>query len=374
MSSSQPRTKPWEVSQGKSAASTTEPLTSNIPPSSLSNSSTTATAQGQPQLQIQPPSVPELPTSLSSDLNTMAESSPYGGYGNSSMNRYGTTGGYGSSMYGGGYGSSMYGNSMYGGGYGSSMYGGGYGGYGSGYGGYGSYGSGMYGGGMYGNNPSMMGQGGLGEGTQATFQLIESIIGAVGGFAQMLEATYMATHSSFFTMVNLAEQFGNLKNALGSILGIFALIKFVKKIFYKITGRVYNYGINASEFTKFEKNQKKLEENLRRNQSGQKPRISLKPLVLFLVAAVGFPYLLSKAIKLIEEKNQRPPPVPSKIQFARALYEFNPQNPQVEAPLEPKEIVAILDSRDNWLRIRKRSGTMGWVPLNYVEVDRKSVV
>ena len=38
-----------------------------------------------------------------------------------------------------------------------------------------------------------MGQGGLGEGTQATFQLIESIIGAVGGFAQMLEATYMAT-------------------------------------------------------------------------------------------------------------------------------------------------------------------------------------
>ena len=101
------------------------------------------------------------------------------------------------------------------------------------------------------------------------------------------------------------------------------------------------------------KNQKKLEENLRRNQSGQKPRISLKPLVLFLVAAVGFPYLLSKAIKLIEEKNQRPPPVPSKIQFARALYEFNPQNPQVEAPLEPKEIVAILDSRDNWLRIRK---------------------
>ncbi|EEQ43909.1 peroxin-13 [Candida albicans P87] len=368
MSSSQPRTKPWEVSQGKSAASTTEPLTSNIPPSSLSNSSTTATAQGQPQSQIQPPSVPELPTSLSSDLNTMAESSPYGGYGNSSMNRYGTTGGYGSSMYGGGYGSIMYGNSMYGGGYGSSMYGGGYGGYASGYGGYGSYGSGMYGGGMYGNNPSMMGQGGLGEGTQATFQLIESIIGAVGGFAQMLEATYMATHSSFFTMVNLAEQFGNLKNALGSILGIFALIKFVKKIFYKITGRVYNYGINASEFTKFEKNQKKLEENLRRNQSGQKPRISLKPLVLFLVAAVGFPYLLSKAIKLIEEKNQRPPPVPSKIQFARALYEFNPQNPQVEAPLEPKEIVAILDSRDNWLRIRKRSGTMGWVPSNYVEV------
>jgi len=32
----------------------------------------------------------------------------------------------------------------------------------------------------------------------ATFQIIESIVGAFGGFAQMLESTFMATHSSFF--------------------------------------------------------------------------------------------------------------------------------------------------------------------------------
>ena len=36
------------------------------------------------------------------------------------------------------------------------------------------------------------------QSTQATFQIIESIVGAFGGFAQMLESTYMATHSSFF--------------------------------------------------------------------------------------------------------------------------------------------------------------------------------
>jgi hypothetical protein len=28
--------------------------------------------------------------------------------------------------------------------------------------------------------------------------MIEGIVGAFGGFAQMLESTYMATHSSFF--------------------------------------------------------------------------------------------------------------------------------------------------------------------------------
>lgn len=38
------------------------------------------------------------------------------------------------------------------------------------------------------------------QSTAATFQMIESIVGAFGGLAQMLESTYMATHSSFFGM------------------------------------------------------------------------------------------------------------------------------------------------------------------------------
>jgi len=72
-------------------------------------------------------------------------------------------------------------------------------------GGMGGYGS-MYGGGMYGgmggmpgdpNNPNSL-TNGFTQSTQATFQIIESIVGAFGGFAQMLESTYMATHSSFF--------------------------------------------------------------------------------------------------------------------------------------------------------------------------------
>jgi hypothetical protein len=63
----------------------------------------------------------------------------------------------------------------------------------------------MYGGGMPGmygqmgmdpNNPSLTQS--FGQSTQATFQLIEGLVGAFGGFAQMLESTYMATHSSFF--------------------------------------------------------------------------------------------------------------------------------------------------------------------------------
>lgn len=86
----------------------------------------------------------------------------------------------------------------------------GMGGYGGGmYGGYGGYGGGMYGGmggGMYGGMGGGMGMPGdpnsltnsFNNSTQATFQMLEGIVTAFGGFAQMLESTYMATHSSFF--------------------------------------------------------------------------------------------------------------------------------------------------------------------------------
>ena len=80
------------------------------------------------------------------------------------------------------------------------MYGGG--GYGSMYGGMGGMGGGMYGGpGMMGgadpNDPNSL-TNTFSQSTQATFQVLESLVGAFGGVAQMLESTYMATHSSFF--------------------------------------------------------------------------------------------------------------------------------------------------------------------------------
>lgn len=74
---------------------------------------------------------------------------------------------------------------------------------GSMYGGMGMGMGGMYGGGMGmpgdPNNPASLTQS-FSQSTAATFQLIENIVGAFGGFAQMLQSTYMATHSSFFGM------------------------------------------------------------------------------------------------------------------------------------------------------------------------------
>ncbi|ODQ82738.1 hypothetical protein BABINDRAFT_159255 [Babjeviella inositovora NRRL Y-12698] len=273
--------------------------------------------------------------------------------------------------------------SMYGSSYGlGSMYGSGMGGYGMG--GYGMNGMGM---GMNGMGMNGMdGAGGIAQGTQATFQLIESVIGAVGGFAQMLEATYMATHSSFFTMISVAEQFGHLKQALGGLFGIFALMKYMKKIIAKLSGRKFDYGLSPSEFTKFDAKQKKLEDKQRKKESGpNRPRISLKPLLFFLAAVFGFPYLINKIIKRIGEQQQQQLQAlgavanPALLQFGKALYAFNPENPQVEAALVPGDLVAILTRLDPqgkespWWRVRKRDGSMGYVPGNYLEIiERKT--
>lgn len=161
--------------------------TSASNPTSTTLSSSTTPASGAPAL-------PERPSTLMSAVNRNASAyspyganrlgtSPYGGIGSAYSSPYSRMGGMGGY---GGYGSSMYGGMPGMGGYGS-MYGGGM--------------NGMYGGmgGMQGdpNDPNSLTHG-FTQSTQATFQIIEGIVGAFGGFAQMLESTYMATHSSFF--------------------------------------------------------------------------------------------------------------------------------------------------------------------------------
>ena len=113
----------------------------------------------------------------------------------------------------------MYGSGM-GMGYGSSYGMGGMGG--MGYGGFGGM-SGMGGMGGYGGYGGMGGMGGMMPGgpqdqsltqtwnqsTAATFQVMESIVRAFGGVAQMMESAYMTTHSSFFGKY-ATEHVGNM--------------------------------------------------------------------------------------------------------------------------------------------------------------------
>lgn len=368
--SARQRPKPWESSG---------PLDEHMP--STDGGSMTRVASGANESVDNSSDAPPRPTGL----NHEAMNDPMSSYRNT---QYG----------GGGYGGSMYGNSMLGGGLygGNSMFGGGYGSmYGSGYGSmygnnaYGSlYGNGYGGGGGY--MGGMNGQpGALGESTQATFQLIESLIGAVAGFAQMLESTYMATHNSFFSMISVAEQFSYMKEMLGSFFGIFAMIKFLRRSLCYITrGRIGSPPKASGDKSDNGKDNDMVKEFEKFTNSRDEPKrgkkISWKPLIFFLAAVFGFPYLLNKFIARMQsmqsnrigaQPNQQVDP--SKLEFARALYDFTPENPQIEVTLKKGDLMAIISKRDptgrdsEWWKVRTKSGEIGFVPYNYVEVIKR---
>src|SRR5690554_3999387 len=315
----------------------------------------------------QPPSIPQRPASLT---NPALARPQYGG-----MNQLGS--------YGGGYGMGGMGglggmSSPY------SRYGmGGMGGMGMSGGMYGGMGGMGMGGGMYGGMPGMMGgdpndpnslMRGMENSTATTFQMIESIVQAFGGFAQMLESTFMATHSSFFAMVRVAEQFGNLRSTLGSILGIFTVLRWVKTAFAKLTGRpmpVTATDLTPAHFAHFE------------GRGAAPSRPSKKPFFFFIMAVFGLPYLMGKLIRSLaakQEEEQRrlageaPTLDPSQLEFCRVLYDFTPeQQGGVELEVKKGDLVAVLSKSDpmgnpsQWWRCRARDSRVGYLPSPYLE-------
>ncbi|KAG6875951.1 hypothetical protein C0993_006605 [Termitomyces sp. T159_Od127] len=362
--------KPWERT-GAAATATDAPIAQQIASSSTAPSSQT-------------PTVPERPAALTQS-STM---SSYSSYGASPYSRLGTSyggmGSYGSTY--GGYG----GIGSYGG-----MYGG-MGGYGTGYGGYSGMGmGGMYGGygmgGMMGpngipmdpNNPSLTQT--LESTTQNTFALLHSVVQTFTGIAQMLESTFMATHSSFFAMAGVADQISQLRNTLGSVLGVFGLLRWMRDLF---TGRPASSSMNH-EFRDF------VSGRPIHGSRGSPPKASKKPLIMFLVAIFGVPFAMSKLIRILRERaqaqlavniglppGQLPPLDPSTLSFARSLYPFTATN-QNELGLKENEIVAIMGKLDprtgaevdprmevegEWWKGRTRDGREGWFPRKFVEV------
>ena len=319
------------------------------------------------------------------------------------MGSYGGMGSYGSygSTYGGysgmGYGS--YGSGIGGmGGYGMGMGMGGYGAPGYGMGGYGGMGMmGPKGAPMLGPDgqplqPTLGQQ--LESTTQNTFGLLHSIVQTFGGVAQMLESTFMATHSSFFAMVGVIEQFAHLRNALGSVLGLFGLMRWMKET---LTGRPEGGQRLNHEFRDFMSGRPVAPAGSPPSQ----PRASKKPIIIFLLAIVGIPYAMTKLIRLLAEKAQReaqanggvmpgqlPPLDPGSLTFARALYPFTASNAN-ELTLKDNEIVAIVGKLDprtgvevdprldvgnesEWWKGRTRDGREGWFPRKWVEIlERK---
>jgi peroxin-13 len=181
----------------------------------------------------------------------------------------------------------------------------------------------------------------------------------------MIESTFTATHSSFFAIMSLIEHFGNLRSTIGSIVLSIPLIRLIRSLIAKVLGRPPPSTLTPESFARFEA------------RTSTEPRPSKKPLILFLLAIFGLPYLMGKLIKALAEKQAIEHPSssgetsvdPKKLDFYQALYDFVPQDPNVELALKKGDIVAVLQKLEGgWWRGRKRDGTMGFVPGNYLDI------
>jgi peroxin-13 len=219
----------------------------------------------------------------------------------------------------------------------------------------------------------------LTAGTQQGFALLHAVVQTVSGVAQMLESTFMATHASFTALVGVAEHFAHLRDALGSVLGLFGLLNWIRDT---LRGRRAN-GPLQREFRQFAS-----------GQPPPPPPASKKPLLFFLAAALGVPWALSRLVRLLAERaapqGALPPLAPSDLTFARAIHAFDPQSPS-ELALQPDTLVAItgrLDPRTGaevdprvplvgedgkeieveWWKGRTRDGREGWFPRRWVQI------
>lgn len=266
-------------------------------------------------------------------------------------------------------------------------------------------------------------------GTQATFQLLQSVVSAFGGFAQMLESTYMATHSSFFAMIGVAEQFASLRTWLGEVLSVFTLLRFVKRMLgygTETTASNAAGGISSADFNSFSATGRTtpLGQTSSSGAAGGvpgKPKVSKKPIVIFFLTVIGLPWLMNKLVKLITAKQQaaaralglpegaipplmdhngqplpqhlQPPGVdlsflnnpqmleqqriqqeasidPSTLTFVRAQYPHQ-SNDEFELNFNKGDIIAVLTPKaertePGWWRGRLRDGKIGWFPSTHV--------
>ena len=206
-------------------------------------------------------------------------------------------------------------------------------------------------------------------------------------------------------MVSVAEQFSTLRTTIGSILGIFTLMRYLRTLLAKLTGRpppADATSLTPSAFASFQG----LSPSGPTILSNGQPVPSKKPFLIFLAAVIGLPYLMSKLIRALAAQNQQlqehPPeqqvilgpngqplpdqyqgqrqlPVnPKDLEFCHVLYDYPPPNqpPQksnLELSVKAGDLVAVLTKTDpmgnpsDWWQCRARDHSVGYLPGVYLK-------
>lgn len=189
-------------------------------------------------------------------------------------------------------------------------------------------------------------------------------------------------------MVSVAEQFGNLRQTLGSVLGIYTIMRWFRAAIAKLTGRPPPASARELTPAKFAKFTGKLPDG-----SPAPPAPSRKPLAFFLIAVFGLPYLMGKLIKALarnHEEQQKQlmgmeaPMDPNQLEFCRVIYDFTPDATNqvvqgVDLAVKRGDMVAVLSKADplgnpsEWWKCRTRDGRMGYLPAPYLETIQRRI-
>jgi peroxin-13 len=191
-------------------------------------------------------------------------------------------------------------------------------------------------------------------------------------------------------MVAVAEQFGNLRHTLGSVLGIYTLMRWFRAAIAKVSGQPPPASAKELTPAKFATFTGRMPDG-----SPAPPKPSRKPLAFFLLAVFGLPYLMGKLIKALakgqeEEAKRREgqlvdaPLDPSQLEFCRVLYDFTPEtNNQavqgVDLAVKRGDMVAVLSKADplgnpsEWWKCRTRDGRSGYLPSPYLEAIQRRI-
>ncbi|QRW08805.1 mitochondrial inner membrane protease ATP23 [Ceratobasidium sp. AG-Ba] len=315
--------KPWE------RAGNMAPVIDPIPPApSLPAPTTVPTASS---ISSDAPTIPSRPDSIAAPQQPITSLSPYSAnsYGSysSPYNRFGSYGGYG----------------------------GGYGGYGGGC----TMGMGM--GMMDPYNPSLTQS--VAASTQQAFGLLGNVVGTFTSFAQMLDSSFMATQSSIFAILGVADQLSQLRLLLGQVAGVFGLVGWLRGWW-----RGERKGSMADDFRRFMRG----DNGANNGAPRPKQKAVYRHLACHLWTSVSH-------AQLVRALSARLPPPPgaeqidmSKVQFATAIFEFATTDP-VELALKKGDLVAIIGRTEggDWFRGRTRQGKQGWFPANHVQILKR---
>jgi len=301
------------------------------------------------------------------------------------------------SSYGGGVGSmysnSIYGNSpynSYGFGNGLNSFGGGFGSYNSGYGNYGSYGG--FGGGFnrfgnsYGNpmDPENRFIQIAEESSRPAFQSIESLVGAIGNIASMLDSTFFAITSSFRAILGVAANFGRLRGVFGQFWQSFAIFRGLSWLFNKILYWLRISKLDPSSVA-FSEAFAAAQEGLNPNIKNSEKKPSAWPVLVFLGFIFTAPYLIMKLLGTVTssalEETKNPQSWVNPIK-AQVKYDFQATNQQelslrsgqaiYIAPREIQNTQKLLNT--GWVLATLDNQTSGIIPLNYVQAPQQVAI